>query len=120
MKLFAFVKRKDSLTREEFLDHWHNVHGPMIRDTPALGGHILDYRQYPASARDRSGWDGVAVQEFESWESLIAFISSPAGEAMRADEETFIDSSTIKVVFVDDEVVMIDGESDGERVDNGR
>ena len=32
----------------------------------------------------------------------------PAGEAMRADEANFLDSSSIKVVFTEGEVVMID------------
>ncbi|MCU1351724.1 MAG: Methylmuconolactone methyl-isomerase, partial [Acidimicrobiales bacterium] len=31
MQLFAFVRRKDGLTREQFLHHWHEVHGPLIR-----------------------------------------------------------------------------------------
>lgn len=108
MKLFAFVKRKEGMTREEFLDYWRNSHGPLIRDTPALADCTLSYVQHAAAPQDRSGWDGVAVQEFASWDDFIAMLSGPAGDLMREDEANFLDQSSIKVVFTDDAVVMID------------
>ncbi len=107
MKLFAFVKRKEGMSREDFLAYWHDTHGPLIRDTPGLGDRTVAYEQHPARADDRSGWDGVAVQEFASWEDFLAMLSGPAGEAMRADEANFLDPSSIKVVFTDDPVVVI-------------
>ena len=108
MRLFAFVKRKEGMSREAFLDYWHHTHGPLIRDTPALADHTRSYVQYPAAPQDGSGWDGVAVQEFASWDDFVAMLSGPAGEAMRADEANFLDSSSIKVVFTEGQVVMID------------
>lgn len=108
MKLFAFVKRKEGMSRDEFLDYWRNTHGPLIRDTPALADCTISYVQHAASPEDRSGWDGVAVQEFASWDDFLAMLSGPAGDAMREDEGNFLDSSSIKVVFTEDAVVMID------------
>lgn len=108
MKLFAFVKRKEGMSREDFLTYWHTQHGPLIRDTPDLAGHTLSYVQYPAAPQDGSGWDGVAVQEFASWDEFIAMLQGPAGDAMREDETNFLDSSSIKVVFTEGQVVMID------------
>jgi uncharacterized protein (TIGR02118 family) len=107
VRLFAFVKRREGMSREEFLDYWHTRHGPLIRDTPELRRHLLAYEQHPARPDDRSGWDGVAVQQFASWDDFIAMISGPAGEAMRTDEANFLESSAIKVVFTDDPVVVI-------------
>lgn len=109
MKLFAFVKRREGMTREAFLDYWHNTHGPLIRDTPGLGDRTLRYVQHPALPNDRSGWDGVAEQHFESWDDFLAMLSGPAGEAMRADEANFLDPSSIKVVFTGESVTIIDG-----------
>jgi uncharacterized protein (TIGR02118 family) len=108
VKLFAFVKRKEGMSREDFLEYWHTQHGPLIRDTPALGGQTISYVQYPAAPQDQSGWDGVAVQEFASWGDFIAMLGGPAGDAMREDEANFLDSSSIKVVFTEGQVVMID------------
>lgn len=113
MKLIAFVKRRPDLSREQFLEYWHGTHGPLIRDTPELRRHLVGYEQHPARSDDRSGWDGVAVQEFASWDDFIAMISGPAGELMRADERNFLDSSAIKVVFTDDPVVVVPRSADG-------
>lgn len=113
MRLFAFVKRRAGTSREEFLRYWHTVHGPLIRDTPGLGDRTRSYVQYPAHPNDGSGWDGVAVQSFASWDDFLAMLSGPAGEAMRADEANFLDPASIKVVFTDGQVVMIEPPGDG-------
>lgn len=99
VKLFAFVKRRETMSREEFLDYWHNSHGPLIRDEPELRRHLIGYEQHPAREGDRSGWDGVAVQTFASWDDFIAMLSGPAAEIMRNDEAKFLDTSSTKVVF---------------------
>ena len=106
--LFAFVRRKDGMSREDFLHHWHHTHGPLIRDTPELSDRILSYVQYPSASQDQSGWDGVAVQEFASWDEFLAVLSGPAGDRMREDEGNFLDPSSIKVVFTEGKVVMIE------------
>jgi len=108
VKLFAFVKRKDGMTREEFLDHWRNRHGPLIRDTPGLGDRTIRYVQHAAHPNDRSGFDGVAEQQFASWDDFVAMIGGPEGELMRADEANFLDPAAIRVVFTDDSVTMVD------------
>ena len=46
--------------------------------------------QYAAHPQDQSGYDGVAVQEFASWDDFIAMISGPAGDLMREDEANFL------------------------------
>lgn len=107
VRLFAFVRRREGTTTEQFLDHWRHHHGPLIRDTPGLGDRVVRYEQHAARPDDRSGWDGVAVQEFRSWDDFVAMLSDPAATAMRADEEAFLDPASIKVVFTHDRVVMI-------------
>jgi uncharacterized protein (TIGR02118 family) len=109
MTLFAFVKRKEGTTHEQFLDYWRNQHGPLIRDTPALSEHVLRYEQHATHPNDGSGFDGVAVQTFTSWADFVAMLGTPEGDVMRADEANFLDSSSIKVVFTADRVVQIDG-----------
>ena len=107
VRLIAFVKRREGTTREEFLEHWRDRHGPLIRDTPGLARHIERYEQMAARPGDRSGWDGVAVQQFRSWSDFVGLLSDPAAAAMRADEEAFLDPASTKVVFTADRVVVI-------------
>lgn len=108
IQLIAFVTRRADLSREEFLRYWHDVHGPLIRDTPGLGDRTLHYEQRPALPDDRSGYDGVAIQEFAAWDDFLSMLSGPAGEAMRADEANFLDPDGITVVFTGNPVVVID------------
>jgi uncharacterized protein (TIGR02118 family) len=108
MQLHALIRRKEGMSREDFLHYWQNVHGPLIRDTPSLADRLLRYEQHPSHPKDRSGFDGVAVQEFAGWDDFLAMLEGPAGDAMSADEANFIDRKDIVVVFTDDPVVMVD------------
>lgn len=107
VRLFAFVKRREGLSREDFLQYWRESHGPLIRDTPGLGDKVLRYEQFAARPDDGSPWDGVAMQEFASWDDFLAMLSGDAGAIMRADEGQFLDPSGISVVFTGDRVTMI-------------
>ena len=113
MALHCFVKRRDGMSHEEFLDYWRNHHGPLIRDTPELARWTKRYVQHAAHPKDSSGYDGVAVQEFASWDDFIAMITGPAGDLMRDDESNFLSQKDIAVVFTTDPVVMIDAGEDG-------
>ena len=112
MQLYAFVRRKDGMSREDFLHYWHETHGPLIRDTPGLADRLLRYEQHPSHPNDRSGFDGVAVQEFASWDDFLAMLEAPHGDLMSADEANFIDRKDIVVVFTGDPVVMVDRSRD--------
>ena len=108
MQLHAFVKRKEGMSREEFLAYWHTRHGPLIRDTPGLGDRLLRYEQHPTHPDDRSGYDGVAVQEFASWDDFLAMLDGDHGAKMRDDEANFLSQKDIKVVFTGEPTVIVD------------
>ena len=46
VKLVAFLKRREGMTRDEFYEHWEGTHGPLIRSTPELARHIVRYEQH--------------------------------------------------------------------------
>lgn len=112
IRLTALLVRNPALTHDEFLRHWHEVHGPLIRDTPSLARHITRYEQHPV-ADDRgagSGFDGVAVQWLESMDSLFAFVAEPAyAEILAPDERRLLDMPRVQVSFTDEPVVVIGG-----------
>ena len=114
MALHCFVKRRPDLTREEFLAYWRNRHGPLIRDTPELARWTTRYVQHAAHPKDSSGYDGVAVQDFASWDDFIAMITGPAGELMRQDETNFLSQKDIAVVFTTEPGVMIGRSAEGD------
>lgn len=113
IRLTALLVRNPALTHEEFLAHWHGVHGPLIRDTPALARHLVRYEQHPLTDDRGAGlgdYDGVAMQWFESIDELFAFIAEPEyAERLQPDEQKLLDFGRIQVVFTAEPVVVIDG-----------
>ena len=107
VRLFAFVRRREGSSREEFLTYWHTQHGPLIRDTPALADRTISYAQHPAAPQDGSGWDGVAVQEFATWDDFIAMLSEPEAQLMRDDEANFLDPDKLQILFSEDVVTQV-------------
>jgi len=108
--LHALLVRRADLTREQFLAHWHHVHGPFIRDTPALSRHLVRYEQHPVLEGRRGGtrgYDGVAVQSYRTWDDFAAMLAEPAAQAMAEDETRFLDRDKLVVVFSAEPRLMI-------------
>lgn len=115
LRMTVFVRRREGLTHEEFLDHWHTRHGPLIAGTPELARHIVRYEQHPIATgtpdwAGTPGYDGVAVQWFRSFEGFTGFLAEPAyAELIAPDEERFLDRDSILWQFSEEPVVVIDG-----------
>src|SRR5579872_3730088 len=45
IKLIGLIKRKAGITREEFLRHWKDEHGPLVMSIPELARHVRKYVQ---------------------------------------------------------------------------
>ncbi|MFZ4668232.1 MAG: EthD domain-containing protein [Microthrixaceae bacterium] len=114
VKMFALLRRNPALSRDEFVAHWRDNHGPLIAGTPELARHIVRYEQHPRHRDDGlSGTDdvdGVAVQWFRSIDDFAAFISEPGyGELIAPDERRFLDMSRVEFIITDEPNIVIDG-----------
>ena len=108
--LYAFLVRRADLTHEQFVDHWRNHHGPLIRDTPSLAKYLVRYEQHARIPGRRGGspeYDGVAVQVFESWDEFLAMLAEPEAQLMSDDEANFLDHAELKVLFSEDVVTVV-------------
>lgn len=114
VRLTALLVRNPSLTHAEFVRHWHDVHGSLIRDTPELARHLIRYEQHPLTddgGAGVGGYDGVAVQWLESMQALFDFIAEPAyAELLAPDERRLLDMDRIQVTFTEEPVVVIGGD----------
>ena len=119
LRMTVFVRRRDGLSHDEFLEHWHTRHGPLIAGTPELARTLVRYEQHPVSGgvpdwAGTPGYDGVAVQWFRSFADFEAFLAAPAyAELVAPDEERFLDRSSILWQFTEEPVVVIDGPAGG-------
>ena len=114
VKMFALLRRRQGMSVEEFRDHWRDVHGPLIRNTPELARHIVRYEQHPRHRPDAlsgtDGVDGVAVQWFDSIDDFLGFISEPGYQELIApDERRFLDTDSIEFLITEEPNVVIDG-----------
>ncbi|MEU6192229.1 EthD domain-containing protein [Streptomyces sp. NPDC047061] len=90
------TKRKPGLTREQFAEHYRNIHAPLARKLPGL----VEYRQ--TLLRQDYQWQGqpcdydaISVYVFTSDEAAEAAWASPEGLAVNEDTGLFIDWDTV-------------------------
>jgi uncharacterized protein (TIGR02118 family) len=116
------VRRRASLSPEEFDDYWQNVHGPLIRaSAEALG--YQGYRQIPttlvglaralgASRGAPEPYDGIAQIEFASVDAMLAQARSPEVQELNRrileDEGRFIDLANSPIMLGDLRVIHPD------------
>ena len=114
VKLFAMLRRREGMSFDEFVDHWRDNHGPLIAGHPDLARHVVRYEQHPRHRPDAisgsDGYDGVAVQWFESIDEFVAFVSEPDyAEHVAPDERRFLDMDGLVYLITDEPTVVIDG-----------
>lgn len=113
MKVIYCLKRLPSLTPDQFLKHWSEVHGPLVRaNQGAL--RIVRYIQVhtghgPLLEKLRSfrgspePYDGVAEIWYESREALETLGRDPAARAasrlLYEDEQRFVDLARSPIWF---------------------
>jgi uncharacterized protein (TIGR02118 family) len=113
IRLITLLVRKPGTTHDEFLAHWHERHGPLVRSL-ASAKYIRRYEQHPAawppagSERAEPEYDGVTIQWFDSVESFWAHLAEPDSKLMMADVERFLDSSKLDWVLCEEPTVVIE------------
>lgn len=114
VKLFALLRRNPALSFDEFVTHWRDSHGPLIRDEPTLARHIVRYEQHvrhkEGQISGNVGLDGVAVQWFNSIDDFVGFISEPAySELIAPDEKRMLDMDKVEFIITEEPTVVIAG-----------
>ena len=80
--IMGFYHRKQGLTWEQFSDHWKNVHGPLLRDSPQTAKYIRRYVQH--HIRPNTAFPGVKTVGLRWYfGSLVRFDRSAPGDDAR-------------------------------------
>jgi len=90
IKRIGLIRRKASLTREQFESHWLGTHAELGRKLPGL-------KRYCVNLIDRErfaelGFDGFSELWFESEAALNAALASPEGVTLLADLPNFTEN----------------------------
>ncbi len=112
IQLVTMLKRKPGTTHDEFLKHWHEVHGPLLRRL-SCANYIRRYEQHatvwptPGSKAPEPAYDGVTIQWFDSAESFWAHLGEPDQAEMMADVATFLDTDQLHWTICEAPTIVI-------------
>jgi uncharacterized protein (TIGR02118 family) len=105
IKLIYCISKKPTLTDQEFLHYWKNVHGPIGARIPHVRRFVQSRRiAVPGDTRPPD-FDGMVELWFDDIKSLLAARESPEWKASSDDESNFIDHTRV-AYFVSEEDVI--------------
>lgn len=93
-KVVILVQKREDLTYDEFVEYWHDVHGPMADDLPNL---VRYTRSLPFDTNE-TDYDGLAQLYFESKADLKADLTSDVGQELQADLDNFVGDHEVMLV----------------------
>ena len=103
IKRISLVRRKQGLTREQFLAHWMGPHAEIVRQLPGLRGLRFGVveRWSPAEA----AWDGIGELWFDSIAAAeAAFQTEPHISRLIEDRQKFLGEA--QWCFVEEHTAM--------------
>lgn len=105
IKLIALVKKKSSMTTEEFRDYWVNTHAPLARQIPGMRGYRINVADNPGDMTP-APYDGSAEIWFDDRPAMEAGLSSPENDVAGGDVVNFADD--LAFMICEDEAIVID------------
>jgi hypothetical protein len=112
VKLVAFLRRQEGMSREEFSEYWEHQHGPLFLGTEELTGRVTKYVQnhvLPTNSGPFDVYDGVVEIGFREIADVARVFGHPSyTEIIRPDEERFLDSDRQLVVATDETLLYED------------
>jgi uncharacterized protein (TIGR02118 family) len=110
IKLTLFLTRRADLTRQQFSDHWMNVHWPIVQSVPEVKKYTRRYVQQhniggTPNVITAAPYDGIVEAWFDKIEDVRAVISSPNwARIVVPDEKKFLDRSKTLIMFSTEKV----------------
>lgn len=87
VKIIALIKKRDELSRDEFLHSWQVDHPPLVWALPGLRRYV----QNPSIAHAKDwAYNGAAELWFDSVRNVAVAFESPEAAPMHAHEQDFI------------------------------
>lgn len=112
IKFTILLKRKPSITHDEFVTYHREKHAALFRSLPAAQSHVRRYVQQHSVPLEFPGlpplkWDGVTEIWFDSAKDIGALFNDAEYLAkIRPDEEQFLDVTACDFVVSEENVVI--------------
>jgi uncharacterized protein (TIGR02118 family) len=108
IKSLSLLTRKDGISHDAFIDHWLNVHAPMVRAVPEVRRYVLSFVSSEPSRADvptqAMDVDCIAELWYDDLASMERAASSAAMRRVLADGAEFL--GRIKTFITEEKVVV--------------
>jgi uncharacterized protein (TIGR02118 family) len=110
--VIAMMKRRNGMSPDDFARYWLEKHAPLgfevLPEDIRIRGYVQNYTvRTPGDAEPE--FDGVVEFYLDDQQALqrwLQFYLGEEGRRMREDEANFMDSASVKVLVVDEQVVV--------------
>jgi uncharacterized protein (TIGR02118 family) len=117
VKVIAMMKRKSGITPDEFARYWYEEHAPLgltlLPEEIDIRGYVQNYA-VPSEGDQEPEFDGVVelcLDDMKAFHGWLSWFMREDAKPMRDDEQNFMDSSSVKLVVVEERVVVPRNES---------
>lgn len=108
IRFFALLARRESVTSQEFHDHWRHPHGTMGRLIPGLLSYVQAHQVHTnLLGPEQCEYEGVAISSFDSAEAALALSSDPQYVDHVAPDEASFQDLDKGIFFSTDEEVLV-------------
>ena len=112
LKMIAMMKRKPGMSPQEFARYWREEHAPLgfevLPDDIPIRGYIQNYT-HRTEGDSEPEFDGVVevwFDDMETFQRWFTWFLSDGAKRMRDDEANFMDSSSVKLLVMDEAVLV--------------
>lgn len=111
-KVFGFLKKRDGIDMDEFIDYYENNHIPLILSLaptpPVYKRHYVVHSEKLTEGNASVDFDVMTELAFADQEAFLAWmgkVAGPdAGALVAADEARFLDRSRTRAYVVDERI----------------
>lgn len=102
VKRLGMVRRKQSMSHEQFVEHWLNVHAELCKKLPGMRRYSVNL--IAPEFVSVLGYDGFSELWFDSAEALQAALVSPEGKTLLSDLPNFTEH--IQPIVVEEHLML--------------
>ena len=104
-KVIALLKRKPSMSVEDFQYYWRYKHGPLVAALADVRRHVQSHALLQGYQKGELLFDGISETWFDSAQVYEAHQRDPASSVVLADQSNFLDRSRTVLMPVDVHVI---------------
>jgi len=101
-KLLILLKKKLTLSDEDFTKYWIETHAPLAKKMPGIRRYVVNIVRRPPNREP--DYHGVAELWFDDISAMKNAFASPEGHATSQDTEVFTDIVT--VLYIDEHPIL--------------